>query len=130
MDDESKQDIALLRKLAEELGVESEKLDDMAMTVAISMYEEFRKTGDEGYINAAVHFARLTLCYPCNEPASRTARLNNLGVMLESRYERMGEMSDLEEAIKTARQAVDSTPVGHPDRAACLNNLGNNLGHL
>ncbi|KAH7114709.1 CHAT domain-containing protein [Dactylonectria estremocensis] len=37
-------------------------------------------------------------------------------------------MSDLEEAIKTARQAVKSTPDGHPDLASWLNNLGNKLG--
>ena len=36
-------------------------------------------------------------------------------------------MKDLEEAIQTARQAVESTPADHPDRAAWLNNLGNKL---
>ena len=33
------------------------------------------------------------------------------------------------EAIELARQAVDATPKDHPDRPACLNNLGANLGH-
>ncbi|KAL2195348.1 CHAT domain-containing protein [Corynascus similis CBS 632.67] len=51
-------------------------------------------------------------------------RLNNLGVMLQCRYERTGEMADLEEAIEMARQAVESTPHDHPGRAACLHNLG------
>ena len=37
-------------------------------------------------------------------------------------------MKDLEEAIQTARQAVESTPADHPDQAAWLNNLGNKLG--
>ncbi|KAH7131154.1 CHAT domain-containing protein [Dactylonectria macrodidyma] len=37
-------------------------------------------------------------------------------------------MADLEEAIRTARQAVDSTPDDHPDRAGRLNNLGTKLG--
>jgi hypothetical protein len=36
-------------------------------------------------------------------------------------------MQDLEEAIKAAQQAVDSTPVDRPGRAGRLNNLGNNL---
>jgi hypothetical protein len=39
----------------------------------------------------------------------------------------MGEMKNLEEAIQTALQAVESTPADHPDRATCLNNLGNTL---
>ncbi|KAL2174178.1 uncharacterized protein P884DRAFT_315271 [Thermothelomyces heterothallicus CBS 202.75] len=47
--------------------------------------------------------------------------------MLASRYERTGEMTDLEEAIGIARQAVDATPHDHPDRAALLRNLGNKL---
>jgi len=48
--------------------------------------------------------------------------------MLESRYERRGKMEDLEEAIRVSRQAVKVTPEDHPDLAAWLNNLGNNLG--
>ncbi|EJT69646.1 hypothetical protein GGTG_12530 [Gaeumannomyces tritici R3-111a-1] len=33
-------------------------------------------------------------------------------------------MADLEEAIRTGREAVDATPLDHPDRAGWLNNLG------
>ncbi|EXK79186.1 hypothetical protein FOQG_16176 [Fusarium oxysporum f. sp. raphani 54005] len=36
-------------------------------------------------------------------------------------------MGDLEEATKTARQAVESTPDDHPDLAGMLSNLGNKL---
>ncbi len=36
-------------------------------------------------------------------------------------------MANLEEAIETAREAVQSTPHDHPNRAACLNNLGTKL---
>jgi hypothetical protein len=36
-------------------------------------------------------------------------------------------MQDLEQAIKVAQQAVDSTPVDYPDRAGRLNNLGAKL---
>jgi hypothetical protein len=37
------------------------------------------------------------------------ALLNNLGVLLGRRYERTGEIKDLDEAIQTARQAVEFT---------------------
>ncbi len=57
-----------------------------------------------------------------------TGWLNNLGEFLQSRFERTGEMANLEEAIETAREAVQSTPHDHPDRAARLNNLGTKLG--
>jgi hypothetical protein len=53
--------------------------------------------------------------------------LNKLGNKLESRYEWTGEMQDLEEAIRVARLAVESTPEDHPDRAGKLNSLGNKL---
>jgi tetratricopeptide (TPR) repeat protein len=37
-------------------------------------------------------------------------------------------MEDLEQAIRRAREAVEATPNYHPNRAACLNSLGNVLG--
>ena len=36
-------------------------------------------------------------------------------------------MEDLDRAIRTNEDAVDSTPNDHPSRAICLNNLGNTL---
>src|SRR2546430_3240235 len=54
--------------------------------------------------------------------------LNNLGNKLGRRYECMGRMEDLEEAVRVTEQAVKVTPEDHPDLAARLNNLGNKLG--
>jgi len=54
--------------------------------------------------------------------------LNNLGNKLGLRYERTGDMADLEAAIQAAQQAVDSTPQDHPNWAMHLNNLGNKHG--
>jgi hypothetical protein len=53
--------------------------------------------------------------------------LNKFGFIIGSRYERTGEMSNLEQGIEAARKAADSTPLDHPDRATCLNNLWNML---
>ncbi|KAH7232458.1 CHAT domain-containing protein [Fusarium solani] len=61
-----------------------------------------------------------------NDP-NWAGRVNNLAVMLQGRYERTGNVADLEEAIDVARQAVAATPDDHPDRAACLSNLGTKL---
>ncbi|RYP05472.1 hypothetical protein DL765_009836 [Monosporascus sp. GIB2] len=47
----------------------------------------------------------------------------------EYRFARTGDISDLEEAIGVAREAVDATPQDHPDRAGRLNNLGVRLGN-
>ena len=58
-----------------------------------------------------------------NHP-DRVMYLNNLGNVLQSRFERTGSMDDLNRAITTNEQAVESTPDDHPDRAMYLNNLG------
>ena len=51
--------------------------------------------------------------------------LNNFGNSLISRFRRLGELSDLERAISTLRDAVDLTPHGHLDKPTFLHNLGN-----
>jgi len=38
---------------------------------------------------------------------------------------RLGGLEDLEDAITSWMQAMTLTPDGHPDKAACLSNLGN-----
>ncbi|KAJ5662986.1 hypothetical protein N7507_003717 [Penicillium longicatenatum] len=55
--------------------------------------------------------------------------LDNLGTYLESRYERTGQIEDLEEAIRVSRQALQATPDDHCELAEWSNNLGNYLRH-
>ncbi|RYP13603.1 hypothetical protein DL765_006804 [Monosporascus sp. GIB2] len=57
----------------------------------------------------------------------RAGNLKNLGSKLFSRYERTGNMNDLEAAILKAEIAVSAIPEDHPDRAAMLNILGSML---
>ncbi|OQV09889.1 CHAT domain-containing protein [Cladophialophora immunda] len=54
-------------------------------------------------------------------------RLNNLSNKLESRYERVGNMADLETAISKAEEVVRVTPPGYHGLAGRLNNLGTKL---
>ena len=54
--------------------------------------------------------------------------LNNLEVMLGTRFERTGELSDLTRVVEVAESAVAATPTDHPNPAGRLNNLGNQLG--
>ena len=54
----------------------------------------------------------------------KPAYLNNLGNSFQSRFERLGDIADLDEAITAQQQAVRLTPDGHPDKPAYLNNLG------
>jgi hypothetical protein len=44
------------------------------------------------------------------DDADLAGRLNNLGNMFESRFERTGKIEDLKELIRITQQAVDITP--------------------
>ncbi|MFI5828573.1 CHAT domain-containing protein [Streptomyces sp. NPDC051578] len=43
---------------------------------------------------------------------------------LSTRFERSGDLDDLEEAVRVARAGVQDTREGQPERALCLGNLG------
>jgi tetratricopeptide (TPR) repeat protein len=53
--------------------------------------------------------------------------LANLGVALSIRFDHLGELRDLEDAISRHRDALELTPHGHPHRRGYLNNLGNSF---
>jgi len=63
---------------------------------------------------------RLTPDAHPNKPAG----LTNLGTSFLRRFERLGDLADLDEAITAKQQAVHLTPDGHLDKPARLNNLG------
>ncbi|KAF8129527.1 CHAT domain-containing protein [Boletus edulis] len=54
-------------------------------------------------------------------------RLRNLGAALLWRFNRLGELSDLEDAISTLRDASVLTPDGHPDKLGHLNTIGHSF---
>ena len=60
---------------------------------------------------------------PTDHP-DRADDLSNLGTALQTRFERTGDLADLDEAITSGGQAVAATPADHPDRAGYLSNLG------
>jgi tetratricopeptide (TPR) repeat protein len=59
----------------------------------------------------------------CDRNPDRATYLNNLGWRLGRRYERAGEIADLDEAIAITRRTIDSTPDYYPNRAGRLNCL-------
>ena len=50
--------------------------------------------------------------------------LNNLGASLQTRFKKLGSISDLNRAITKMEEAIQSMAAEHPDRAICLTNLG------
>jgi hypothetical protein len=51
--------------------------------------------------------------------------LNNLGIALSMQFERMESMENLDWAIATHKQAIESTSGRHPDHVMYLTKLGN-----
>ncbi|KAF8132848.1 TPR-like protein [Boletus edulis] len=49
--------------------------------------------------------------------------LNKIAFRLSARYDQLGAMADLDEAIILGREALELCPQGHPDRSTSLNNL-------
>jgi len=52
------------------------------------------------------------------------SRLSNLGNGQETRFNRIGELADLENAISNKQQAVELTDDSHPTMPRFLSNLG------
>ena len=104
----------LLQQLQDE-GIEpAEWFDDLA----VEAYEEFTKRGGLDLIDCAVTMSAFAVQMAPEDSGEYVGLLNNHGAMLGTRYERTGDMVDLEAAIPAAQQAVDSTSGDHPNRTA------------
>jgi hypothetical protein len=53
----------------------------------------------------------------------RSASLNNLANALLTRFEQLGDLDSLSDAVKLHRQALELRPTGHPHHSMSLNNL-------
>jgi hypothetical protein len=51
-------------------------------------------------------------------------RLSSLGNVFRSRFERLGDLGDIDEASIAHQQSVRLNPDGHPDKPMYLNNFG------
>ena len=53
----------------------------------------------------------------------KAGELNNRGIFLLTRFERRGEMGDIEGSIRCHREALELRPAPHPNQSDSLNNL-------
>jgi hypothetical protein len=82
------------------LELTDQNISELASDFAILDCEEYKNTGDIKAINDAIENAELAVQMTPEGHSNLASRLNNLGVMLGSRYERTGKMQDLEETIR------------------------------
>ncbi|KAG2746789.1 hypothetical protein P692DRAFT_201773836 [Suillus brevipes Sb2] len=109
---------------------------DRAVTqlhLAISLLSRCTKRGFQVDVDAALELLSevLDVCHANRYYNAmhdyREQLLNNLSIMLNTRFERRGNAEDSDQGIALQREALALHPVGHPDRSMSLNNLAKQL---
>ncbi|KAF5320590.1 hypothetical protein D9611_013755 [Ephemerocybe angulata] len=104
----------------------------MFNNLGISLTMRFERTGAIGDVEEALEAHRMAAKLDSQEAGgrhetevtkSRTHKLNNLCVTLLRRFERLGHMQDIEEAILIQREVVSLTHDDDPSLPTHLNNL-------
>src|SRR4051794_15065314 len=75
---------------------------EMLSNMAVQAYEEHVRTGELNSISLAVGVAALSVQITSEESKLLPGFLDTYGVILETRYKRIGETCDLESTIQTA----------------------------
>ena len=97
---------------------------DRLAGTAVAFFQRYHETGRQEDIDIAIMILREAMeMTPENQPA-RVDMLSNLGAMLATRYEKIGDVGDLEEAIQLTRQGLSATS---NTSATSLRNLGQML---
>lgn len=99
-------------------------LVEQVARAAAGLLRDARTSPDQNLISDAVDlWQRVVEASPAGHP-NRCVFQANLGVALQTRFERTGAVTDLNDAIRATRAAVTATPDGDPARPLRLNNLG------
>jgi tetratricopeptide (TPR) repeat protein len=94
------------------------------LAATLSMRFE-RLGGTEDLCRSVEIYENLVKTFPDN--STRAFNLSSLGAALVLRFDRRRLQDDLDRAIRAHEQAIDLTPVNHPERPARINNLANAL---
>ncbi|KAI0027847.1 CHAT domain-containing protein, partial [Vararia minispora EC-137] len=78
-------------------------------------------------LNTAISHLQDSINLTSDDHPHKPARVSDLGMMLYTRFKRLGRLSDLDDAITVLRQAVNLAPDDHAHKLACLYNLGSVL---
>lgn len=97
----------------------------------IRKFEWFRdkQNLNEGrnYLNESIQNAEQAVKETEQTHPSQASHWNNLGIILEKRFQMAGDLEDLNRAIWCGRKSVAATPTNHTDLPGRLNNLGHRL---
>lgn len=102
----------------------SQRLPGHISNLAGSLFHRYRRTQSQDDFEEAITLQQMALALlPQNPHAERAMMLGNLSTFLEDHYESSRDIKHLEEAIKCAREAVDSSLTGSPDQGDHLESL-------
>ncbi len=73
---------------------------------ASALLQATLQNGDSGHLNEAIDLLTRTLAPTPADHPDRAVTLSNLGAALQTRFERVGEIADLDAAIVAGREAV------------------------
>ncbi|MGW3115321.1 CHAT domain-containing protein [Streptomyces sp. NPDC001091] len=118
--------VRVLRAALADPSPQEEGHFDRVANLALALRERYHQTGDLETLREAARLARLALSTP-RTPGDSDTQLSNLGVILQTWYDRTGEAGAASEAVDAARRVLARTPPGGTERAKRLNHLGNAL---
>jgi CHAT domain-containing protein/tetratricopeptide repeat protein len=102
-------------------------LADKAEPPAHAMLRSAHDSPDARLIAGALDlWQRIVAATPVRHPG-RVNRVANLGNAFRIKYDRTGQLSDLDSSIRALQEAVAALPAGHPYRSPVLSNLGGSL---
>ena len=102
----------------------SQRLPGHMSNLAIALFHRYRRTQSRDDFEEAISLQHRALeLLPQNPHAERAMILGNLSRFLEDEYESSRDIEHLEEAIKCARAAVDSSLTGSPNQGDHLETL-------
>ncbi|KZV73113.1 hypothetical protein PENSPDRAFT_319493 [Peniophora sp. CONT] len=103
----------------------AKRLDHLAKLLRHSFFK--REGVLRTALDCAVLAARCAVELTPDGHADKPAYYNNLGSSFRVRFERNGDMDDIEHSIAAHLRAVELTPEGHADKPGHYNNLGSSF---
>ncbi|MCJ1334091.1 hypothetical protein MMC10_010798 [Thelotrema lepadinum] len=108
--------LAAMRRIVASASVLDPNRSNYHKNLGLKLAERFELRGDRGDIDMAIAAAR-DACDISRQGPDRVSCFDTLMAHLKNRYERFGNLPDLEDAVKTARAIVEQTPRDHPSLA-------------
>jgi hypothetical protein len=97
---------------------------DQAEEPAHAMLRQALGSPDGAFVTGVLElWQRIVAATPPDHPR-RASRVSCLGNVFQIRFQRTGQLSDLDEAIRLGRSVLDALPAEHPVRGGLLANLG------